>query len=68
MREFIDANQPEYFFCGHIHEAAGTVIQMGATRAQNVGKKGYLLDFDQCQQNQQNDERCRRHDRVRLAG
>src|SRR5580765_2852789 len=41
VREFIEKVQPEYFFCGHIHEAEGVVIQMGATRAQNVGKKGY---------------------------
>jgi hypothetical protein len=45
VREFIAANQPEYFFCGHIHEAEGVVIQMGSTRAQNVGKQGYLLEL-----------------------
>ena len=45
VREFIEKQQPEYVFCGHIHEAAGVVIQMGSTRAQNVGKKGYLLDL-----------------------
>jgi Icc-related predicted phosphoesterase len=45
VHEFIDAHQPEYFFCGHIHEAEGVVIQMDSTRAQNVGKKGYLLDL-----------------------
>jgi len=45
VREFIEKHQPEYFFCGHIHEAEGVVIQMGATRAQNVGKRGYLLDL-----------------------
>jgi hypothetical protein len=39
------AQLAEYFFCGHIHEAEGTVIQMGSTRAQNVGKRGYVLDF-----------------------
>ena len=44
VREFIEKHQPEYFFCGHIHEAEGVVIQMGATRAMNVGKKGYLLE------------------------
>jgi Icc-related predicted phosphoesterase len=43
--EFIEKHQPAYFFCGHIHEAEGIVIQMGPTRAQNVGKKGYLLEF-----------------------
>ena len=45
VREFIEKHQPEYFFCGHIHEAEGAVIQMGATRAQNVGKKGFLLEL-----------------------
>jgi uncharacterized protein len=45
VREFIEAQQPQYFFCGHIHEAEGAAIQMGATRAQNVGKKGYLLQL-----------------------
>jgi Icc-related predicted phosphoesterase len=45
VREFIEKQQPEYFFCGHIHEAEGAVIQMGSTRAQNVGKKGYLLEL-----------------------
>lgn len=43
---FIEQHQPEYFFCGHIHEAEGKVIQMGRTRAQNVGKRGYLLELD----------------------
>ncbi len=45
VRDFIESVQPAYFFCGHIHEAEGAVIQMGATRAQNVGKKGYLLEL-----------------------
>ena len=46
VREFIDHYQPVHFFCGHIHEAEGVVVQMGRTRAQNVGKKGYLLELD----------------------
>ena len=45
VREFIEQYQPANFFCGHIHEAEGAVIQMGGTRAQNVGKKGYLLEW-----------------------
>ena len=45
IREFIERHQPEYFFCGHIHEAEGVAIQMGSTRARNVGKRGYLLDL-----------------------
>jgi len=46
VREFIDEHQPEYFFCGHIHEAEGVSVEMGRTRAVNVGQRGYLLDFD----------------------
>jgi hypothetical protein len=45
VREFIEQNQPRDFFCGHIHEAEGVVEQMGGTRAQNVGKLGYLLEL-----------------------
>jgi hypothetical protein len=44
--EFIGKYQPAYFFCGHIHEAEGVTIQMGRTRARNVGKAGYLLELD----------------------
>jgi uncharacterized protein len=43
VREFIEKHQPAHFFSGHIHEAEGVVIQMGVTRAMNVGKQGYLL-------------------------
>jgi Icc-related predicted phosphoesterase len=46
VREFIEAEQPEYLFCGHIHEAAGTTEAIGKTTAMNVGKKGYLLQLD----------------------
>jgi Icc-related predicted phosphoesterase len=45
VREFIDQHQPAHFFCGHIHEAEGLVYQMGRTRAMNVGKRGYVLEF-----------------------
>ena len=44
VRDFIEKHQPEQFFCGHIHEAEGVVTQLGATRAQNVGKRGYVLE------------------------
>jgi Icc-related predicted phosphoesterase len=44
VREFIDRCQPEYFFCGHIHEAEGVQAELGRTRAVNVGKRGYVLD------------------------
>jgi Icc-related predicted phosphoesterase len=46
VRDFILKCQPDYFFCGHIHEAGGVAIRMGKTQAWNVGKKGYLLELD----------------------
>ncbi len=46
VRDFIDRDQPEYFFCGHIHEAEGVTIAMGKTKATNVGKHGYLLELN----------------------
>ncbi len=46
VRNFIEQHQPAHFFCGHIHEAEGVAIEMGTTRARNVGKKGYLLELD----------------------
>ena len=45
VREFVDRCQPEYFFCGHIHEAEGAEVQMEKTKARNVGKRGYLLEL-----------------------
>jgi Icc-related predicted phosphoesterase len=45
VREFIDKHQPRWFFCGHIHEAGGRAIEMGTTRAMNVGRRGYLLEL-----------------------
>ncbi|MBV9083464.1 MAG: metallophosphoesterase [Acidobacteriaceae bacterium] len=45
IRQFIERYQPEYFFCGHIHEAAGVETQLGKTHCRNVGKKGYLLEI-----------------------
>ena len=44
--DFIQKYQPPYFFCGHIHEAEGIQIEIGKTRAVNVGKKGYLLELE----------------------
>lgn len=42
---FVEQQQPEYFFCGHIHEAAGVETILGRTRARNLGKKGFLLEI-----------------------
>jgi Icc-related predicted phosphoesterase len=47
VRDFVDRHQPEYLFCGHIHEAEGVAITMGETKAINVGKRGYLLELNQ---------------------
>jgi uncharacterized protein len=45
VHEFIDRRQPAHFLCGHIHECAGVTVQMGNTRAMNVGKAGFLLEL-----------------------
>lgn len=45
IRQFIDEEQPVYFFCGHIHEAEGVDAVIGRTRGRNVGKRGYLLEL-----------------------
>jgi len=45
VREFIEREQPRYFFCGHIHEAAGQHALLGRTQAWNVGKRGHLLEL-----------------------
>jgi hypothetical protein len=46
MRDFVAREQPRFFFCGHIHEAAGAQDKLGLTSAMNVGKRGYLLDLE----------------------
>lgn len=45
MRDFLRREQPRYFFCGHIHEAAGVHSTLGRTEAWNVGKRGHLLEL-----------------------
>lgn len=45
VRDFIERNQPAYFYCGHIHEAAGVHETIGQTQGWNVGKRGQLLDL-----------------------
>ena len=46
IRAFLEREQPEYFFCGHIHEAHGVAERLGLTKAMNVGKHGFLLDLN----------------------
>jgi Icc-related predicted phosphoesterase len=46
VRQFIDRHQPEYFFSGHIHEAAGTAAELGRTHGWNAGPRGYLLELE----------------------
>ena len=45
VRQFVDRKQPDYLFCGHIHEAAGREAKLGRTVGRNLGKKGYLLEL-----------------------
>ncbi len=45
VKEFIEREQPERFFCGHIHEAEGVPVEMGVTKGLNVGKRGYVLEW-----------------------
>jgi Icc-related predicted phosphoesterase len=46
VRKFIDQHQPLYFYCGHIHEAAGQQDTIGRTQGWNVGKGGRALTLD----------------------
>jgi len=46
VRDFTDRHQPDYLFCGHIHEAEGVQAQIGKTKAVNVGQQGYLLELN----------------------
>lgn len=45
VRTFVEREQPEMLFCGHIHECGGKSDQIGRTRCFNVGKRGYLLEL-----------------------
>lgn len=45
VRQWVEREQPEMLFCGHIHECGGKSDQIGRTRCFNVGKRGYLLDL-----------------------
>jgi Icc-related predicted phosphoesterase len=46
VRDFIVRNQPAYFYCGHIHEAAGQQDIIGRTIGWNVGTRGQVLDLN----------------------
>lgn len=46
VREFIDKHQPVYFYCGHIHEAAGQQDTIGRTLGWNVGTRGKVLELN----------------------
>ena len=45
VRDYVDAKQPAYLFCGHIHESEGVSEQLGRTLGRNVGKRGFLLEL-----------------------
>jgi Icc-related predicted phosphoesterase len=44
LRAWIDREQPEYLFCGHIHECSGREDLIGRTRCFNVGKTGVEVE------------------------
>jgi Icc-related predicted phosphoesterase len=44
LRSWIDRQQPEYLFCGHIHECAGREDLIGQTHCFNVGKPGVVVE------------------------
>jgi len=44
LRTWIEREQPEYLFCGHIHECAGREDLIGRTRCFNVGKAGAVVE------------------------
>ena len=46
VRDFIDRHQPAYFYCGHIHEAAGRQDTIGRTPGWNVGIEGQVLELN----------------------
>ena len=46
VRNFIEQAQPGYFYCGHIHEAAGQQDTIGKSIGWNVGKRGQTLDLE----------------------
>lgn len=46
VRDFIDRHQPAYFYCGHIHEAAGREDTIGRTLGWNVGIQGKVLELN----------------------
>jgi uncharacterized protein len=45
LRAWVEREQPEFLFCGHIHETAGLTDRLGATECRNVGKQGYMLEI-----------------------
>ena len=45
VRDFLLREQPEHFFCGHIHEAGGVRTEIGKTQGINVGKQGWIFEL-----------------------
>lgn len=43
IREFLDRDQPIYFFSGHIHENEGKVQRIGKTTCFGIGKRGLQI-------------------------
>jgi Icc-related predicted phosphoesterase len=45
LRVWTEKAQPDFLFCGHIHETAGMRDALGATQMINVGKRSYTIEI-----------------------
>jgi Icc-related predicted phosphoesterase len=45
IRVWTEKTQPDYLFCGHIHQTAEMRDALGATQMINVGKRGYTIEI-----------------------
>jgi len=45
VRQFIEQHQPDLCLCGHIHETAGMITQIGKTKVINVGFSDKIINI-----------------------
>ncbi len=45
VREAIERFQPDFAFCGHVHEAEGIEEKIGKTKLINVGRRGKIIEI-----------------------
>ncbi len=44
VRKAVEAFQPDFLFCSHVHEAEGIEERIGKTRIINVGSRGTIIE------------------------